>query len=177
MSGCQTPTLPTCNSSKHAPSVPMPLHTVCIYISISLSPRLPHLCRSFSFFSWTEKRRRFFSWETLGEVCCSVSREWEWNPVFLGLNSSLPVPWSHPKLGVTTSIVSGLAAVLGNSRPVLAEPDLVVLVAHSNLCTISVNSDPLCFSSSLFHHTEEFQIHTSMEGTYLHLNIQTIRFV
>lgn len=94
-------------------SDPQPTHPT---LSIYLSPCLPCLWWLFvPLLPGPEKRRRFFSWETLGEVCCSVSREWEWNPVFLGL-VSLPVLRSHHRLVVTIGIVSGLAAVLGNSR-------------------------------------------------------------
>lgn len=77
----------------------------CIVLSFSLS-----LMPFSLLLPGPKKRQGFFSWETLGEVCCSVSREWEWNPVFLGL-VSLPVLRSHHRLGVMIGIVSGLAAV------------------------------------------------------------------
>lgn len=68
----------------------MLLHLVSIYISVLFVLPLPG----------PKNAGGFSRGKLLGEVCCPVSREWEWNPVFLGL-ASLPVPRSHPRLGVT----------------------------------------------------------------------------
>lgn len=70
----------------------------------------------FSIFStWTEKRLRFFSWENLGEVCCSVSREWEWNPVLQDL-ISLPTHDPIPKSSWRPASCPNTPQMLGNSR-------------------------------------------------------------
>lgn len=66
---------------KKKPSIlfsPLQLYVVSIYIYFTLLSSLPLP------FTWTKKRLGFFSWESLGEVCCSVSKQWERNPVFPG---------------------------------------------------------------------------------------------
>lgn len=78
------------NTRKHAPSPPR----FSIYVSISR-----YLLSGFScaYLDGKKKAPKGFS---RGKVCCPVSREWERNPVFLGL-VSLPVPRSHPWFRVT----------------------------------------------------------------------------
>lgn len=178
---------PTRHTQKRDSSFPMLLYTVSFYICFSLSSlSVMPFC---SAFTWTEKRQRFFSWETLGEVCCSVSREWGWNPVFLGL-VSLPVLRSHHGLCVTIGIVSGLAAVLGNSRlfslsrilgfwlytaPALYF-NLPLFLSCSFLTSLCVFSHLSFIDKSFFtlisFPTAEFHSYVSMQGTHLHKKVK-----
>lgn len=89
------------------------LYCIFLYIFLPVSP----VCDDFLFrFYLDRKTPEVFlvgnSWR--GMLLCKQGVS-EWNPVFLGL-VSLPVLRSHHGLGVTIGIVSGLAAVLGNSR-------------------------------------------------------------
>lgn len=149
-----------------------------LHVSIFLSPCHSCLCWLFFFFSCFyldgKKRPRFFSWETLGEVCCSVSKEWEWNPVFLGL-VSLPVPRSHPGLGVTVGIVSGLAAVLGNSRLFSLSRILGFLVVHGTYALVHSDSVSFLLLSyiTLFLIILPFVIHPF---SFISMHIQTTWF-
>lgn len=86
------------------PTFPSGSQYLSIHLSSCSSPLPPHC-------TWTEKRLRFFSWEPLGKVCCSVSKQWQRNPVFPG-PVSLPAPWSYPG----PASCQDSQAELGNSR-------------------------------------------------------------
>lgn len=123
---------PTYNTLKYAPSFPMQLH-----ISLYLSPRLSCLCWFYFASPWTEKRRRFFSWETLGEVCCSARAESRFSGSSLTPCSAIPSrTLCHGRHRVRTR--TGVRKL----SSVLAQPDCGVLVLHATY--------PLLPSESLF---------------------------